>query len=77
MDAERTAQVAELELKRLEARVDELVRLCRRLKEENQALRARERQLLAERARLLEKHEEARTRVEAIITHLKAMEQGS
>jgi len=77
MDRERTLQVAELELKRLEARIDELVRLCRRLEEENRALRARERQLLAERAKLLEKHEEARSRVEAIITRLKTMEQGS
>jgi len=68
-------QVAEQELKRLEYRIDELIRTVERLKEENRSLRAQQRNLSAERAQLIEKNELARSRVEAMIHRLKAMEQ--
>ena len=65
----------DLELKRLEKRLDELVVICRKLQEENESLRARQDNLTAERATLLQKNEQVRGRVEAMITRLKAMEQ--
>lgn len=59
----------------LEAKLDQLVSLCTRLQKENQQLREKESNWLHERARLTEKNELARTRVEAMITHLKNLEQ--
>lgn len=67
----------DLELKRLEKRLDELVDICTRLQEENESLRSRQDSLTAERATLLQKNEQVRGRVEAMITRLKAMEQTS
>ena len=67
----------EHELKRLEKRVDALVRVCDRLQDENRSLKQRQDTLTAERASLLQKNEQVRARVEAMIGRLKAMEQGS
>jgi cell division protein ZapB len=67
----------DIELKRLEKRLDELVEICRQLQEENKSLRSRQDTLMAERATLLQKNEQVRGRVEAMITRLKAMEQTS
>lgn len=58
----------------LEARVDELIRTVNQLSSENEALRTQQSQLTAERATLIEKTEQARTRVESMIARLKAME---
>lgn len=57
------------------ARVDRLVELCRRLSEENRSLRHSQEQLAGERANLMAKNEQARTRVEAMISRLKSLEQ--
>ena len=70
-------QAFESELKRLESRMDELVTVCGELKEENQSLKQRQDLLMAERATLLQKNEQVRARVEAMIGRLKAMEHGS
>ena len=67
----------DVELKRLEKRLDELVLICKQLQEENESLRVRQESLTAERAALLQKNEQVRGRVEAMITRLKAMEQAS
>jgi cell division protein ZapB len=67
----------EHELKRLEKRVDALVDVCDQLKDENRSLKQRQDALTAERATLLQKNEQVRARVEAMIGRLKAMEQGS
>lgn len=67
----------EHELKRLEKRVDALVQVCDQLQDENQSLKQRQDVLTAERANLLQKNEQVRARVEAMIGRLKAMEQGS
>lgn len=64
----------ETDLKKLEQRVDELIALVERLHNENKTLRDREAGLLAERATLVERTELARTRVESMISRLKAME---
>ena len=66
-----------IDLSTLEARVDELVRSLQELSEENRALRDQQGNLMAERAALIEKSELARSRVEAMIARLKAMEIGT
>lgn len=68
---------AEAQLKQLEARIGELILACERLKEENWALRSQQQALAAQRANLIDKHEIARSRVEAMIHRLKAMERGA
>ena len=67
----------EHELKRLEKRVDALVKVCDQLQDENTSLKQRQDVLTSERANLLQKNEQVRARVEAMIGRLKAMEQGS
>jgi cell division protein ZapB len=65
------------ELQRLEVRVGELLTLVQQLSEENRALRHRQDSLSTERATLLQKNEQVRTRVEAMIGRLRAMETGA
>ena len=72
-EAIRTGTI-DLELKRLERRVDELLDTVQQLKEENRALRQRQDTLAAEKTSLLNRNEQVRTRVEAMIGRLKAME---
>lgn len=72
MDRDPIPERAELET--LEMRVDQLIGKCRTLSEENQALRDQQGHLMSERAALIEKSELARSRVEAMIARLKAME---
>lgn len=66
-----------LELAALEARVDELIHTVDNLASENRALKNQHVALSAERSLLIEKTEIARTRVEAMIARLKAMESRS
>ena len=68
-------QAIDQDLKRLEFRVEELVRTVERMKDENRSLRAQQEHMTAERAQLIERNELARSRVEAMIGRLKAMEQ--
>ena len=65
------------DLQALEAQVDELIQTCEQLSDENRALRDQQSTLVAERASLIEKSELARSRVEAMIARLKAMEIGT
>jgi len=58
----------------LETKLDRLILLCSRLQQENAELHARESAWQRERERLIEKNELARTRVEAMITHLKGLD---
>jgi cell division protein ZapB len=67
----------EMELRRLEKRLDELVLTIAQLKEENRALKTRHDSLSVERAALLQKNEQVRARVEAMIGRLKSMEHGA
>ena len=64
----------EQDLKQLEAYVDELVVICERLRKENRDLREEQKVHLSERAILLEKHESANTKIEAMIERLKSIE---
>lgn len=70
-------QTFAFELERLEKRLDELVVICNQLKEENRSLKQRQDSLIADRATLLQKNEQVRARVEAMIGRLKAMEHSS
>lgn len=74
--AEDAHLVFEHQLRRLEKRVDALVQICDQLQDENRSLKQRQDALTAERATLLQKNEQVRARVEAMIGRLKAMEQG-
>ena len=65
------------ELQSLEGQVDDLIAKAQRLMDENQALRDQQANLMSERATLIEKSELARSRVEAMIARLKAMEVGT
>lgn len=67
-------QAVDQDLKRLEYRIEELIRSVERLKEENRSLRVQQESMTTERAQLIERNELARTRVEAMINRLKAME---
>ena len=67
--------LANFDIDQLERRVDGLIHLCRRLREENASLRARQDVLVAERGELIEKTEQARSRVEAMLSRLRAMEE--
>ena len=75
--ADEAPATFESELRRLEQRVDALVKVCDQLQDENKSLRQRQDMLTAERANLLQKNEQVRARVEAMIGRLKAMEQGT
>ena len=74
--AEDANVMFEHDLKRLEKRVDALVQVCDQLQDENRSLKQRQDTLTGERATLLQKNEQVRARVEAMIGRLKAMEQG-
>ena len=56
-------------------RLDRLLELCRTLQDENRSLRHSQEQLAGERAQLLARNEQARSRVEAMILRLKSLEQ--
>jgi len=75
--SESTRTQLDLELTRLAKRLDELIAMVEHLKEENRALRARHESLAGERASLMHKNEQVRTRVEAMIGRLKTLEHGA
>ncbi len=77
MHSEKTRELLEQELKRLEGRVQELVGACVRLRSDNHSLRERLESLNTERAGLLAKNEQVRGRVEAMITRLKSLEESA
>ncbi len=74
-DSRNTAM--DTELQRLEARVGELLTLVQQLTEENRALRHRQDNLSSERAGLLQKNEQVRASVEAMIGRLRLLENGA
>ena len=59
----------------LEDRVGELIDLTNVLARENKALKTQQQNWTTERAKLIEKNELAKSRVESMITRLKALEQ--
>jgi cell division protein ZapB len=69
-----TKNQLDLELVRLEKRIEELLAAMDQLKEENRALHHRHESLANERAGLVNRNEQMRTRVEAMIGRLKTLE---
>ncbi|WP_295443281.1 TIGR02449 family protein [uncultured Thiodictyon sp.] len=67
--------MASFDIDQFERGVERLLQLCQRLHEENASLRTRQEALVAERADLIEKNEQARSRVEAMLSRLRAMEE--
>lgn len=74
MNIEKSKPITDADLKSLEHRIDELIRNCQRLKEENRLLLKQQASLVAERAKLKQKNDLARTQTESILTRLKALE---
>ncbi|MFC4528824.1 TIGR02449 family protein [Dyella halodurans] len=62
------------ELAAIGEQLDRLLEVVRRLTEENRSLRHSQEQLANERAGLMARNEQARSRVEAMIQRLKALE---
>ncbi|OOZ39493.1 TIGR02449 family protein [Solemya pervernicosa gill symbiont] len=74
MTGKTPATNLEMDLQRLEQWLDDLIGTCERLNEENYVLRKENDLLSTERDELREKGDQARSRVETIVTRLKAME---
>ena len=66
--------IVDKEFTLMQSRVQDVVQLCVRLRQENKALLEQQNELVEERSRLIEKNEMARAKVEQMITRLKAME---
>jgi cell division protein ZapB len=77
MSEEHATATLDVELKRLEKRIDELVGTVHRLKDENRALRQRQETLATEKTSVMNRNEQVRARVEAMIGRLKAMERSA
>lgn len=61
----------------LEAQVEDLIGLVQRLQVENQALRIRQEHLVVERSSLVRRREQARQRIETMISRLRALGDGA
>ena len=64
-------------LKKLENRVEDLIGTCRQLRTEKRTIQTEQQRLADDHAKLLEKTQVARARIEAMIGRLKALERGS
>jgi cell division protein ZapB len=73
----KDTNTVEQELAHLEEQVGSLLLIIERLTRENRSLRAQQDSLTIERAGLLEKHDQVRNRVDAIVTRLKSLESGA
>ena len=70
----QTQSMEEMDI--LERRVNELIALTEQLSRENKALRSQQDNWSVERAKLIEKNELAKSRVESMIGRLRALENG-
>jgi len=62
------------EIQQLERDVEELLRICRRSREENMLLRSQQSAWLLERGQLIEKTDLARNRIEKMMARLKELD---
>lgn len=65
------------ELQALADKLDQLIKECAQLREDNQALRKLQDDWQRERAQLMQKNDLARNKIEAMIGRLRALEQHS
>ena len=63
-----------IDISELENKLDELIQLYSSVQNENHTLKTKQNELVKEKAKLVEKTNLARTRVEAMISRLKTME---
>ncbi|MBK9494028.1 MAG: hypothetical protein BWZ07_01658 [Alphaproteobacteria bacterium ADurb.BinA280] len=77
MTSQEQSSPAFEQMRVLTSRVEQLADVAQRLVEENRKLRLSQEQLSSERAALLAKNEQARSRVEAMIQRLKSLEQNA
>lgn len=64
-------------IQELEQQLDELLRTSRRLREENMLLRSHQAAWLNERAQLVQKTDQARGRIEQMVSRLRELEEQS
>jgi cell division protein ZapB len=64
------------DIKDLEGRIDQLIDVCQRLRQENGSLKSENQGLADERTKLVEKTRLAKSRIEDMIGRLKALERG-
>ena len=76
-DRRLITSMSENTIEELYKKVDQLIGYCEALQSDNRQLQLREQELLSERERLIEKNEQARTRVEAMIGHLKNLQRST
>ena len=69
-----TPRMEEMDI--LERRVGELISVAEQLSRENRALRTQQENWSVERAKLIEKNELAKSRVESMIGRLRSLENG-
>lgn len=69
--------MADNPLKTLDAKIDELIALCAELNRENRALKDQNAGWQQERRELIEQNSQARSRIQAVLERLRAMEQAS
>jgi cell division protein ZapB len=62
------------DLQQLEQQVDDLLRVSRRMREENRLLKSQQSAWLSERAKLVEKTELARSRIDKMVSRLKELD---
>jgi len=74
MSSDKTTQSVDIELKKLENRIDELISVCDKLGDENKELRDMQKDLHTDRNELMRKNELVKGRVEAMIARLRSME---
>ncbi len=67
--------MATLEWTAHQQKVEELIALCSVLSKENRALKTQQQNWTTQRAKLIEKNELSKSRVESMIVRLKALEQ--
>lgn len=75
MDNYNNNQNMDIKLKDLGKKLEEILVVCEKLKEENLLLKQQQNKLIEDRASLLQKNDQVRVRVEAMISKIKAMEQ--
>jgi cell division protein ZapB len=68
--------MSEHTLQELSDKLDQLITQCEKLQGDNVLLRQREQEWLSERVDLIEKNNQARARVEAVINNLKSLKEG-
>lgn len=74
MSTDKHNRITEADIRGLEHRLDEFIRTCQRLKEENRLLRHQQTMLVSERAKLQHKNDLARAQTEMMLLRLKALE---